>query len=130
MANRFPFLSSPKQLAKHLHSRLPPITTSSISFSTAYPHPQGHGDEGGGVTGYVADAARQGTRKAAEVVESVGETAMETVDTAWDATKKATQNIRETTTAEADTNVVDTAEYRCVEDLTGQLGDGCDKTEL
>lgn len=93
-------------------------------------HFQGHGDEGAGVTGYVADAARQGTRKAAEVVESVGETTMETVDTAWDATKKATQNIRETTTAEADTNVVDTAEYRCVEDLTGQLGDGCDKTEL
>lgn len=82
------------------------------------------------MTGYVADAAKQGTRKAAEVVEDVGAAAKETADIAWDATKKATQNIRETTTAEADTNVVDTAEYRCVEDLKGQLGDGCDKMEL
>ncbi|XP_028793001.1 uncharacterized protein LOC114748715 [Neltuma alba] len=116
-----------------IHSCFPSIaliTTSSMCFSTAYPRPQGHDDEGSGMSGYVADAAKQGTRKATEVVESVGGTAKETVDIAWDATKKATQNIKETTTAEADTNVVDTAEYRCAEDLTGQLGDGCDKTEL
>lgn len=41
MANRFlPLSSSPKQLAKNLHSCLPSITTTTTSFSTAYPHPQ------------------------------------------------------------------------------------------
>lgn len=84
-------------------------------------------EEDNEVTGFMADAAKQGTRKAAEVVESVKDSAKDTVDTAWDATKKAAHNLTETTAAEADTNVVDTVEYRCFEDLKGQLGDGCDK---
>lgn len=60
----------------------------------------------------------------------LGEAAKETVETAWDATKKTAELVTETTTAEADTNVVDTAEYRSAEDLRGQLGDGYDKIEL
>lgn len=62
--------------------------------------------------------------------EVIGEAGKEIVETAWDAAKKTAQLVTETTTAEADTNIVDTAEYRSAEDLKGQLGDGCDKTEL
>ena len=76
---------------------------------------------------FQADAASEGRVKATEVVESIGEAAKGSVDTAWDAAKKTAQNVIETTTAEADTNVVDTVEYRSAEDLKGQLGDGCDK---
>ncbi|KAI4333652.1 hypothetical protein L6164_018432 [Bauhinia variegata] len=79
-----------------------------------------------GVTGFVADAAKQGTENTTEVVENIADKVKETVDTAWDATKDTAQNIRDRTTAEADTNVVDTAEYRSHEDLKGELGDGHD----
>lgn len=72
----------------------------------------------------------EGAEKAREVVESVEERAKESVDTAWDAAKKSAELVTDTTTAEADTNVVDTVEYRSAEDLSGQLGDGCDKIEL
>ncbi|KAJ7948676.1 putative Chilling-induced protein [Quillaja saponaria] len=83
---------------------------------------------GRGVTGFVADTARQGAKKAAEVVENVADTAKETVDIAWDTTKKATRNIKGTAVAEADANVVDTLEYRSAEDLKGH-GEGYDKKD-
>lgn len=79
-----------------------------------------------GVTGFVADAAKQET----EALESVGDAAKDTVDTAWDASKNTARKVLETTTAEADTNVVDTAEYRSGEHLLGQLGDGCDNKKV
>lgn len=72
-------------------------------------------------------AINEGSENAREVLEEVGK---ENVETAWDATKKTVQLVTETTTAEADMNVVDTAEYRSSEDLSGQLGDGCDKIQL
>lgn len=75
----------------------------------------------------IVGAAAQGAVKATEVLENVGERAKETVDTALDAAKKTTEGVTETTTmVEADNNVVDTVEYRCTEDLGGQLGDGHD----
>lgn len=76
----------------------------------------------------IVGAAAQGAVKATEVLENVGERAKETVGTALDAAKKTTKLVTETTTTmvEADTNVVDTVEYRCTEDLRGQLGDGHD----
>ncbi|XP_061354341.1 uncharacterized protein LOC133298973 [Gastrolobium bilobum] len=83
-----------------------------------------------GMRGFVTEEAKQGTVKATEAMESMGETAKETVDTAWDAAKNTAQTLTETTTAEADTNVVDTAEYRSAEDLRGELGDGYDNIEL
>ncbi|OIW11548.1 hypothetical protein TanjilG_26914 [Lupinus angustifolius] len=104
-------------------------------FSNVYLHTQVQGGDpyirrgakgrgyGSGVTGFVAEASNKGTGS----LESVGDAAKETVETAWDATKNTTQTVLETTTAEADTNVVDTVEYRSTEDLRGQLGDGCDK---
>lgn len=66
--------------------------------------------------------------KATEMVENVGETAKGTGDTALDGAEKRRELVTETIvmTAEADTNVVDTVEYRCSEDLGGQLGDGHD----
>ncbi|KAG4960779.1 hypothetical protein JHK87_037412 [Glycine soja] len=75
----------------------------------------------------IVGASAQGAVKATEVLENVGERAKETVDTALDAAKKTTEGVTETTTmVEADNNVVDTVEYRCTEDLRGQLGDGHD----
>ncbi|KAK7272553.1 hypothetical protein RJT34_29217 [Clitoria ternatea] len=65
--------------------------------------------------------AIQGAVEATEVVAGSVEKAKETVDTAWDAAKKTAELV-----AEADTNVVDTVEYRSSEDLMGHLGDGCD----
>ncbi|KAF1866406.1 hypothetical protein Lal_00017789 [Lupinus albus] len=127
-----------KRLVKQLQSitsKPPIITTNFQLFSIPYVHTQLQGgdpyirrgtkgrDYGSGVTGFVAEAANKGT----DALESVGDAAKETVETAWDATKNTTKTVLETTTAEADTNVVDTVEYRSAEDLTGQLGDGCDK---
>lgn len=67
----------------------------------------------------IVGAAAEGGVNATEAVENVGERAKETA-------KKTAEFVAETTTAEADTNVVDTAEYRCSEDLGGHLGDGHD----
>lgn len=72
-------------------------------------------------------AAAEGAVKATEtVVENMGERAKETVETALNAAKNTAGLVAESTIAEADTNVVDTAEYRCSEDLGGHLGDGHD----
>ncbi|KAF7822692.1 chilling-induced protein [Senna tora] len=120
MAKRIPLVfSSSKQVPRRLHSSLPSISilsTNTMCFSTAYPHAHAQGSDT--------------VRKTEEVVESIGKAAKDTVETAWDATKKTVENVTETITAEADTNVVDTVEYRSSEDLKGQLGDGCDKIEL
>lgn len=61
------------------------------------------------------------------VEETIGK---ESVETAWDATKKTVPLVTETTTAEADMNVMDTVEYRSREGLLGQLGDGCDNVRF
>nr|ACD86468.1 chilling-induced protein [Glycine max] len=112
MANRIPLVVSYKNLVKHLHS-------TSAKNANARVHTQG-GDS-------IVGASAQGAVKATEVLENVGERAKETVDTALDAAKKTTEGVTETTTmVEADNNVVDTVEYRCTEDLRGQLGDGHD----
>ncbi|KAE9621627.1 hypothetical protein Lal_00032709 [Lupinus albus] len=136
MATRFSFVVSSKELVKQLQTTAM-IGSNTALFSNAYVHTQVQGgdsyvrrgakgrDDDSGLTGFVAEAVKNGT----EVLESVGHVAKETVDTAWDATKNTTQTVLETTTAEADTNVVDTVEYRSAEDLRGQLGDGCDKKE-
>ncbi|XP_019443937.1 PREDICTED: uncharacterized protein LOC109348138 isoform X2 [Lupinus angustifolius] len=108
-----------KRLVKQLQSTTskPAIISTNMHF---FSNGRGYGS---GVTGFVAEASNKGTGS----LESVGDAAKETVETAWDATKNTTQTVLETTTAEADTNVVDTVEYRSTEDLRGQLGDGCDK---
>ncbi|KAK8469408.1 hypothetical protein PHAVU_005G073900 [Phaseolus vulgaris] len=124
MAKRFPHLFSNKNLFKHLQSTtpMPPIVCSSglcIPNANAHVHTQG-GDS-------IVGAAAEGAVKATEtVVENMGERAKETVETALNAAKNTAGLVAESTIAEADTNVVDTAEYRCSEDLGGHLGDGHD----
>lgn len=71
-----------------------------------------------GVTGFVADAAVQGTVKATDTEENVGEMAKEALDTAWDSAKHTSQKLQDTFVAEADENVVDTTEYKTIEDLS------------
>ncbi|KAJ1375387.1 putative chilling-induced protein [Sesbania bispinosa] len=126
MSKRISFVLAHKELVKHFQSTTTKAaivnnsnSTLCFSITNAHVHTQG-GDP-------IVGAGNRGTEKATEVL---GETAKETVDTAWDAAKKTAQLVSETTTAEADTNVVDTVEYRSTEDLRGQLGDGCDKIEL
>lgn len=72
-----------------------------------------------GVTGFVAaDKARQGTVKATEAADNIVDKVKETMDSAWDSAKKTSdQNVKDTLVAEADENVVDTTEYRSIEDL-------------
>ncbi|KAK7244252.1 hypothetical protein RIF29_39071 [Crotalaria pallida] len=139
MAKRvMPFVVFTKHLVKPFQatsSQAGMINNNIAFFSNAYVHTQVRGgdpyirkeakgrDDSSGVTGFVVDTAKQG----AEALESVGDAAKETVDTAWDAAKNTARTVLETTTAEADTNIVDTAEYRSAEDLRGQLGDGCNK---
>ncbi|RDY05379.1 hypothetical protein CR513_10794, partial [Mucuna pruriens] len=124
---RIPIVVSYNNLVKHLqHSTTPKaaiVSTSSnrlcISDANARVHTQG-GDS-------IVEAATEGAVKATEaVLENVGEKAKGTVDTALDAAKKSAELVTETTMAEADTNIVDTAEYRCSQDMGGQLGDGHD----
>lgn len=69
-----------------------------------------------GVTGYVGDTARQGTAKAEEVAEDLVDMAKERTDFAWDSTKNKTQKVGDTLVAEANENVIDTTEYRNMED--------------
>jgi len=74
----------------------------------------------------IVGAVAQGAVNAKETVENVGGKAKETVNTASNAAKNTAELVANSTLAEADTNVVDTAEYRCSEDLEGHLGDGHD----
>nr|XP_011458919.1 PREDICTED: uncharacterized protein LOC105349845 [Fragaria vesca subsp. vesca] len=75
-------------------------------------------DNMSGVTGFVADAVRDGAAKTTEVAEDLVDLAKETMDSAYDNTKKTTKKVSETLVAEADENVVDTSEYRSIEDLS------------
>ncbi|KAK7324561.1 hypothetical protein VNO77_28225 [Canavalia gladiata] len=120
MAKRFPFVVSYKDFINQLQIQSTTPKPNRFCFSSNVMHTQG-GDS-------LVEAAAEGAVKATEVLESVGEKAKETVvDTAKDAAKKSVELVTETTImAEADTNVVDTVEYRSSEDTTGQLGDGYD----
>ncbi|PON91172.1 hypothetical protein TorRG33x02_129880 [Trema orientale] len=79
-------------------------------------------NESSGVTGFVADKASQGAPGATKMAESMGDLAKETMDMAWDSTNNATRNVQDTMVAAADENVVDTTEYRTIEDLKNSLG--------
>lgn len=73
-------------------------------------------DNMNGVTVFVGDTARQGQAKAAEVAEDLVDMAKERTDFAWDSTKNKNQKVGDTLVAEADENVIDTTEYRNMED--------------
>ena len=77
-------------------------------------------DDMSGVTGFVADTARQGVKKAMETAEDVGDTVKQAMESAFDVKTKTTQHINETIVAEAENNVVDTAEYRSIQDVAKQ----------
>ncbi|XP_048321164.2 uncharacterized protein LOC112488976 [Ziziphus jujuba] len=112
------------------------FSTIANRFSTAYkPAPQGSQTDGegkyieymSGVRGFVTDTAiLQGTVKATEMEEKLSEMAKEAMDTAWDSAKNTTQKVEDTLVAEADENVVDTSEYRAIEDITHRADDGHD----
>ncbi|CAN6560958.1 unnamed protein product [Malus baccata var. baccata] len=72
-------------------------------------------DDMSGVTGFVAGTARQSAAKATGVAEDLVDMARET-NVAWDSVKNTTRKVTDTLVAEADANVVDTAEYRTIED--------------
>ncbi|PON40082.1 hypothetical protein PanWU01x14_300250 [Parasponia andersonii] len=79
-------------------------------------------NESSGITGFVADKASQGAIGAIKMADSMGDLAKETMEMAWDSTKNATRNVQDTMVAAADENVVDTTEYRTIEDLKNSLG--------
>ncbi|XP_047176686.1 uncharacterized protein LOC124843891 [Vigna umbellata] len=119
MPKRFPHVFSNKNLFKHLQSTTPiTVIVSSSGFCIPNADAQVHTQGGDSIVG----AAAEGAVNATEAAENVGERAKETVNAA----KKTAECVAESTMAEADTNVVDTAEYRCSEDLGGHLGDGHD----
>ncbi|XP_062086972.1 uncharacterized protein LOC133793688 [Humulus lupulus] len=74
-----------------------------------------------GIRGFVADKAREGAIGARKVAENMGDLAKETMDTAWDSANNTTQNVQDTLIATADKNVVDTTEYRSIEDLNNSV---------
>ncbi|QHN96240.1 hypothetical protein HN51_044092 [Arachis hypogaea] len=107
MANRLlpsSFVVSSKELVKNLQLKAAVIRSNQVFFSSNI----AQGD--GGIINEAVETV-------AENVESVSETVE---------TKKTAEEVVETTTAEADTNVLNTCEYRSAQDLHGQLGDGCD----
>lgn len=73
-------------------------------------------DDMSGVTGFVADTAKQGVKKAMDTAEDVSDTVKQAMESAFDVTTKTTQHIKATIVAEADDNVIDTAEYRSIQD--------------
>ncbi|CAJ1957103.1 unnamed protein product [Sphenostylis stenocarpa] len=127
MAKRFPLVLSNKNLLKRLLSTTPIPPIVSIN-GLCIPNANANAlctyhekiDYAGGDS--IVGAA-EGAVKSTEVLENVGERAK---DTALDAAKKSAELETESTMAAADTNVLDTAEYRCSEDLRGHLGDGHD----
>lgn len=78
-----------------------------------------------GVAGFVADTARQGEVKTTEVAEDLIDLAKETmIDSAYDNAKNTTQKVKHTTlVSEADENVVDTSEYRSIQELSKYADD-------
>ncbi|XP_020235910.2 uncharacterized protein LOC109815570 [Cajanus cajan] len=131
MAQRFPFVVSCKSFVKHLQSttsKAAIVSSNSNMLCITNANAHAHVHTQGGDSNIVGEA-NEGEVKEREVVENVGEKAKETVETALDAAKKSGELVRDSSTtimAEADTNVVDTVEYRCTEGLGGQLGDGHD----
>ncbi|XP_004488735.1 uncharacterized protein [Cicer arietinum] len=121
MAKRFHFLAPYKEMVQNLKSSTTHKVGIVSNFSITN---QSHGGDP------LVGAINQGSEKAKEVLGNVEGGGKESVETAWDATKKTVQLVTDTTTAEADMNVMDTVEYRSSEDLTGQLGDGCDKMQF
>ncbi|XP_059444936.1 uncharacterized protein LOC132176679 [Corylus avellana] len=93
-------------------SVLPETTKSARSYEAK--------DQAGDINDDDDDTARQGAIKAMETAEAVGETVLEAMDSAcaYDVTAKTTQeeDVRDTTVVEADNHVVDTAEYRSIQD--------------
>ncbi|KAG2677856.1 hypothetical protein I3760_12G115900 [Carya illinoinensis] len=83
-------------------------------------------DDMSGVTGFVVDTARQCVTKAMDRAEDVGETVKEAMDSAFDVTKETTsiQNMKDTVVVVADTNVVDTTEYRSIQDAAKHAFEG------
>ncbi|QCE09977.1 uncharacterized protein LOC114186044 [Vigna unguiculata] len=121
MAKRFPSVLSNQNLFKHLQSTTSiaaRVSSSGFCIPNADVFHHLHTQGGESVVGA---AAAEGAVNATEAVESVGEKAKETVNNALNA-----ELVAGSTMAEADTNVVDTAEYRSSEDLGGHLGDGHD----
>lgn len=51
-----------------------------------------------------------------DTVEVVGDGVMQAMDNAYDVTTDTTQDVKDTIVAEANNNVVDTAEYRSIQD--------------
>ncbi|GMN54491.1 hypothetical protein TIFTF001_023626 [Ficus carica] len=71
-----------------------------------------------GVTGLAADTAVRGTLGSTKIAENLSATwQRRRMDKAWDSAKNRTQNVQDTLFAAADENVVDTTEYRTIEDL-------------
>ncbi|CAK8535078.1 unnamed protein product [Lathyrus sativus] len=124
MSKRFNFLVQYKELIKNLQSTTTPkadiVRQFSIAKQSHYLHTQG-GDP-------LVGPENQGSEKAREVSGNVEE--ITSVETASDETKKTMPLVTDTTTAEADMNVMDTVEYRSREGLVGQLGDGCDNVRF
>lgn len=52
-------------------------------------------DSHGGVTGFVSEKAKEGTKKAAETVVEVGDKTKEAADEAWGAAKETTHKIKD-----------------------------------
>lgn len=73
-------------------------------------------DDMSGVTGFVAATAKQGVKKAMDTAEDVSDTVKQAMESSFDVTTKTTQHIKATIVAEADDNVIDTAEYRSIQD--------------
>ncbi|KAL2331407.1 hypothetical protein Fmac_018988 [Flemingia macrophylla] len=126
MAKRFPLLCSCKKFVKYScsinHSPNKAAIVGSNRNANALVHTAQGGDS-------ILAAATEGEVKAREVVENVVDKAKES---GLEAANKSAELVRRDCnsstiiTAEADTNVVDTVEYRCTEDLGGHLGDGHD----
>ncbi|EXC08463.1 hypothetical protein L484_009606 [Morus notabilis] len=96
------------------HSR----STSAVSFSRTC-FSSGAYERVEGLSGYEGKARGQGQGSlgATKIAENLGHMAKETTDKAWDSARNTTQNVQDTLVAAADENVVDTTEYRAIEDL-------------
>jgi hypothetical protein len=66
------------------------------------------------------ETTRDTKNEAMEKVEAAGDTVREAMDSAYDVTEKSTQDVTDTIVAEADNHVVDTSEYRSIQDAAKQ----------
>ncbi|KAJ0102784.1 hypothetical protein Patl1_04712 [Pistacia atlantica] len=92
-------------------------------------------DEGraSGPTGFVADTAKKGVKKAVDMAENVGNTAKKTIDGAWKAAREGAESVKKTVGADDDDynihedpavlevhkidDPIDTQEYRSIEEV-------------